>query len=196
MTKIALDITKSHFSSLVVKVQSAMEENKVDVSNIRQFLQDFFQQHIPEVDDLCKVFDYVTRSKLWGYDNYHPLKELTEMFLPIDNQARVLMTECPCRLAAYDCTIKILDQYSQYDHEHTDSEEDDQLFSPKKYNRQYRQLTVKLKQKRKISELTLVFLDVIWKRLQREYDLPSLTTVLDQILYNANADRDKQSFTM
>ena len=159
-----------------------MEANKVDVFEIRNFLITYFEGecNIPKVDDLCKVFECVNISRLWRYDHYGPLEELTEAFLPEDNQARVHMTEYVSRLDAFYATISLLDIVKYSDYEHT--EEDNQPFSPKKYNRQYRLLTVKLKLKYRMSELTLGFVNDIWKKLQSRFDLPSLTAVIDQII--------------
>ena len=180
MTRTALSMTKRHFSDLVMKVRSAMEENKVKTLNIREFLLNFFEGdcNIPEVDNLRKIFESLSTAKLWNYEHYDPLEQLTESFLPEDNPARVHMTEYVCRLTAFSATTKIMDyiKVSQIE----DAEEDNQQFCLKKSNTFYRKLGVKLKVNN-LSELTLKFVYDIWKALQRKFDLPSLTAVIDHI---------------
>ena len=135
---------------------------------------------IPNVGDLSEIFESLTSTKLWCYDHYGPLEELVEKFLPKDDPVRALMTDYISQLTAFYATTSIINfiKISKLD----DAEEDNQIFSPKKYNRQYRKLTVKLKLKKKVSELTLDFVHTIWKALQREFYLPSLTAVIDKIL--------------
>ena len=182
MTETALRKTISSFSDLVVKVRTALEVNNAKVKDVRDFLFTYFQGEcdIPKVSDLSEIFDCVTSAKLWRYDHYGPLEELVEKFLPEDDPARALMTQYISHLSAFYTTTSIIDfiKISELD----DAEEDNQPFSPKKYNRQYRKLTVKLKLRKKVSELTLDYVDTIWKALQREFYLPSLTAVIDKIL--------------
>ena len=182
MTKKALSRTKRHFSNLLLKVRSSMEANKIEVKDVRQFLVTYFEGecNIPEGYNLTKTFDCVTFAKLWHYDHYDPLEELAESFLPDDDPARALMTAYVTQLSAFYATTRIIDfiKISEDD----DPEEDKQPFSPKRYNRKYRQLTVKLKLQKNISELTLDFVHELWKALQKEFTLPSLTAVIDKII--------------
>ena len=182
MAEKALRKTKSRFSNLLVKVRSSMEANKIEVKDVRQFLVTYFEGecNIPEGCNLTKTFDCVTFAKLWRYDHYGPLEELTESFLPDDDPARALMTEYVSQLLAFYATTRIIDfiKISKLE----DLEEDDQPFSPKKYNRKYRQLTVKLNLQKNISELTLDFVQELWKALRKEFTLPSLTAVIDKII--------------
>ena len=182
MAETALRKTRSSFSDLVVKVRTSLEAYNTKVKDVRDFLVTYFEGEcsIPKSGDLSEIFECLTSTKLWRYDHYGPLEELVEKFLPKDDPVRTLMSEYVSKLSAFYTTTSIIDfiKISELD----DAEEDNQIFSPKKYNRQYRKLTVKLKLKKKVSELTLDFVDTIWKALQREFDLPSLTVVLDKIL--------------
>ena len=182
MTEKALSRTKRHFSNLLVKVRSSMEANNSKVKDVRDFLVTYFEGecNIPDVGNLSKIFESVTSAKLWRYDHYSPLEELAESFLPDDDPARALMTKYITQLSAFYATTRIIDfiKISEDD----DLEEDDQPFSPKKYNRKYRKLTVKLKLQKNISELTLDFVHELWKALQKEFYLPSLTAVIDKII--------------
>ena len=182
MTEKALRKTKSRFSNLLLKVRSSMEANKIKVKDVRQFLVTYFEGecNIPEGCNLTKTFDCVTFAKLWRYDHYGPLEELAESFLPDDDPARALMTKYITQLSAFYATTRIIDfiKISEDD----DLEEDNQMFSPKKYNRKYRKLTLKLKLQKNISELTLDFVHELWEALRKEFTLPSLTAVIDKII--------------
>ena len=182
MTEKALSRTKRHFSNLLVKVRSSLEANNSKVKDVRDFLVTYFEGEcsIPKVSDLSEILESVTFAKLWRYDHYGPLEELAESFLPDDDPARALMTKYITQLSAFYATTRIIDfiKISEDD----DLEEDDQIFSPKKYNRKYRKLTVKLKLQKDVSELTLDFVHELWKALQKEFNLPSLTAVIDKII--------------
>ena len=107
MNETVLQKTKRQFASLQLEVRSALEACQVKLNDVHQFLVSFFQSecNIPEATDLTKLFNSITRAKLWRYDHYSPLKELTETFLPDDNPAKKLVTHsllfCPilfCRI--------------------------------------------------------------------------------------------------
>ena len=185
MTATALRKIKSRFSLLVIKVQSSMEKNKVKVTRLRQFLLNFFEGNcsIPDVTDLDKIFNTITEAKLWGYGNYGPLEELAESFLPEDDPARAQVTEYKSQLSGFYTTTSIIDFINLS--EYGGPTEDEKLpFSPKKYSSYYHKLTVELKLDRsvKLSELTLDYVDKLWKALMQEFHLPPLTAVMDKIV--------------
>ncbi|MCG8621285.1 MAG: hypothetical protein MJE68_04670, partial [Proteobacteria bacterium] len=71
---------KALFSSLVLKVQSALQSQS-DVSNVRHFLITFFKYDFPETSDVKKLLATVTLNDLWDYHNYNPLEQLIDQFL-------------------------------------------------------------------------------------------------------------------
>ena len=185
MTQTVLLKIKRQFASLLVEVRSAMEARQVKMVDVHQFLVSFFQGDccIPEVSDLAKMFNMITVAKLWHYDHYRPLKELAETFLPDDDPARTHVTEYKSQLSGFYTTTSIIDYINMSELE--DSEDDpQQSFSPEKYKKHYRKLTVELKLDRKIklSEMTLDYVDTLWKALIKEFNLPSLTAVIDKIV--------------
>ena len=173
---------KSRFSLLVMNVQSSLEEHKVAVKKVHQFLLNFFEGEcdIPEVSDMTKLFNSITTAKLWRYDNYGPLEELSDSLLPGDESTRTQIAEYKTQLSGYQATIKII--YYIKVSKLEDPEEDDKPFSPKKYNRNYRKITLTLEQKSDISELTLEYINRLWKLLMREFRLPPLTAIMDSIV--------------
>ena len=159
-----------------------MEARQVKVSDVHQFLVASFQgdSDIPEASDLTKLFNVITVAKLWRYDHYVPLQELAEQFLPDDEQVKKHIADYRNRLAGFCTTTKIVDFINLSELE--ESEDDPQQpFSPEKYKKYYRQLKIKLKVK-KITELTLGYVNTLWESFAEEFGLPSLTAVIDKII--------------
>ena len=180
----ALTKLKASFSSLLMDVQSSMEGRKVEVKKVRRFMLGFFcgECSIPKDDDMDTVFDAITEARLWRYDHYGPLEELAVKFLPEDDPARVQVTEYKSQLTGFQATTRIIDFIKLNELE--DREEiPDRLFSPKRYNSHYQKLTVELELERDVlSELTLLFVDELWRALMKEFHLPPLTAVMDKIV--------------
>ena len=151
------------------------------MKEVRQFLLTYFEGDciIPDVTDLHEIFNSVTTSKLWCYNHYGALEQLAESFLPDDDQARMRITEYINQRSAFFATTRIIDFIKLTELE--DPEEDDEIFSPKKYNRHYRKLEVTLKLDMS-AEVTLDYIDKLWKALKRKFKLPSLTAVIDKIV--------------
>ena len=111
MTKTVLQKIKRQFAQLQLNIRSAMEAHGVKVSDVHQFLLSFFQgvcADIPEVSDLTKLFNFVTKSLLWRYDHYGPLKEIVAVFLPADHPARKRVVEYHSQFSGFLTTTKII----------------------------------------------------------------------------------------
>ena len=194
MTHTIVQKIMRQFSSLQLNIRSAMEAQQVKVSDVHQFLVSFFQNEgkIPEAPDLTKLFNIITEAKLWRYDHYSPLRELAETFLPEDNPARKLVEEYKNQLSGFYVATKILDfiDLSELDdsddNSDDDSKKDDamQSLSPKEYKKLYRELkvTLKLDRKIKLSDMTMKYVDTLWKALIKEFNLPPLTAMIDKIV--------------
>ena len=184
MAETTLRKIKHRFSHLVLDIQSSMEERKVQVKKVRRFLLEFCDGNcsIPKDNDLDTVFDAITEARLWCYDHYGLLEELAEEFLPEDDPARVQVTEYKSQLTGFQATTRIIDFVKLNELE--DREEiPDRIFSPKRYNSHYQKLTVELSLERDVlSELTLLFVDELWRALMKEFHLPPLTAVMDKIV--------------
>ena len=185
MTQTVLQKIKSQFALLQVEVRSAMETCQVKLDDVHQFLVSFFQSEctIPEASNLTKLFNIVTEANLWRYDHYSPLRELTEAFLPDGNPAKERMDEYMDQLSAFYTATKIIDfiDLSELD----DSEGDDQQpFSPEEYKKHYRELKMTLKLDRgvKLTDMTMSYVDALWKALIKEFNLPPLTAIIKRII--------------
>ena len=183
MAETALRKIKSRFSHLVINVQSSMEDHKVKVKKVRRFILEFCDGNcsIPKEDDLDTIFDHIKEARLWRYDHCGLLEELAEEFLPEDDPTRAQVTEYKSQLTGFYATTRIIDFVKLNELE--DREEiPDRLFSPKKYNSHYQKLTLELRLDRDVSELTLEYVDKLWKALAKEFHLPPLTAVMDKIV--------------
>ena len=181
MAETAKENIITRFSKLLIEVQSALEKHQVDVKTVRQFLIYRFQGQcdLPDVNDMGKIFEKVALAKLWRFDHYGALKNLSETFLPEEDSARTQVAEYVSHLSAFYATTSLFDYMELAELE--EGEEDDNIFSPKKYNRFYKKISVTLKLARDMSELTLKFVDQLWKSLRKEFNLIPLTAVLDRI---------------
>ena len=193
MTQTVLRKIKSQFASLQLEVRSAMEVRQVKVSDVHQFLVSFFQSEccIPEAPDLTKLFNIVTEAKLWRYDHYGPLEELAEKFLPDNHPARKLVIKYKDQLSGFYTTMKIIDFIDlsdlndSEDDSDSDSEDDtQQSLSPKESKKLYHMLkvTLKLDRKTKLSDMTMSYVDTLWKSLIKEFNLPPLTAIIKKIV--------------
>ena len=193
MTQTILRKIKGQFASLQLEVRSAMEAREIKASDVHQFLVSFFQSEccIPEAPDLTKLFNIITEAKLWRYDHYGPLQELAEKFLPDDNPARKLVSKYKDQLSGFYTTTKIIYfiDLSELDDSEDDSDadsEDDtqQSLSPKESKKLYRKLkvTLKLDRKIKLSDMTMSYIDTLWKALIEEFNLPPLTAIIKKIV--------------
>jgi hypothetical protein len=187
---------KGQFASLQVEIRSAMEGRQVKVSDVHQFLVSFFQSEccIPEAPDLTKLFNIVTEAKLWRYDHYGPLEELAEKFIPDDQDpARKLVSNYKDQLSGFFVTTKIVDfiDLSDFidseDDSDTDSEREDdghQPVSPKESKKLFRKLKLKLRidKTTKFSDMTMSYIDTLWKSLIEKFNLPPLTAIIKKIV--------------
>ena len=178
---------KAMFSALLLNVQAVLEANGVAISRVRQFLANFLQCEdcLPDnVSSLDKMFTAVTMNGLWSYQHYSPLEWLTDHFLPGDPKIKGFMRDYKSQLAGFFLTTKLVD-YIEYKQLQADESDDDseQQSTLKKYTTQhYRKIKIRLEMKRKVSELSLGYVQKLWISLVEEYELPSLTAIIDTII--------------
>ena len=136
---------------------------------------------IPEASDLTKLFNIITENELWHYNHYVPLKKLAEQFLQDDEQVKKHIADYRDQLSGFFTTIKIIDFINLSELEE-DEDDPQQPFLPGKYKKYYHKLKIKLKVDKKITEMTLSYVNTLWQSLAEEFDLPSLTAVIDKII--------------
>ena len=194
MADAVLERIKCQFASLQLEVRLALEACKVKLSDVHQFLVSFFQSkcYIPETTDLTKLFNTITKNNLWSYQRYGPLKQLIDKFLPGNHPARNLMKDyIKNQLSGFYVTTKIVDfiDLVEFDDSDSDSQSEDHnqpTFMPNKSDSKkfYRELkvTLKLDKKIKLSDMTMSYVDTLWKELIEEFNLPPLTAIIKKIV--------------
>ena len=184
LTRKNLNKIKGKFSSLLLKVQSALKSHQVSVDNVRNFLVHYFTRSdwIHDPSNLDELFTALSVAKLWNYDHYDPLEEITKQFLPNDADVKVFVSDYKNQLTGFYTTTKIVDFVKMSDFE--DSEQDPQQPLPTDSFtlKDYRKLKLKLKLDRKVSAVTLSYVDELWRSLAEEFDLPCLTAVIHSII--------------
>jgi hypothetical protein len=165
---------KALFSSLTLKVQSALQSQS-DISNVRHFLITFFKCDLPETTEVEKLFTTIALNDLWDYHNHSPLERLINEFLPSDQEVGSLMKEYKARLSGFYVTTKLID-YVEYQNLSADDS------SPKLTTKQYKTIKVVLQLGRKISQVSLDYVVKLWQSFAEEYEIPSLTAVIDRIV--------------
>ena len=179
-----LNKIKGQFSSLLVKVQSALKSNQVSVDEVHSFLVHYSSRDdwIQNPSNLDKLFTALSVAKLWSYDHYDLLEEITKRLLPEDTDVKKLIIEYKGQLTGFYTTTKIADfiELSKFD----DSEQDpEQPFPVDSFTfKDYRKLKLKLKLNRKVSAVTLSYVDELWRSVAEEFDLPCLTAVIHSII--------------
>ena len=177
---------RGQFSSLLDKVQSALQANQVSVDRVRHFLIRYFRSDIwvKKASDLGELFDAVSVAKLWNYDHYGPLEEVIKQLLPSDSTVKKLISEYKRQLNAYYTATKITDFIKRSKIEAAYQDPDQPLAVRDFSFEDYRKLKVKLNlpEGRKLSAVTLSHVDQLWRSLAEEFDLPCLTAVIHSIV--------------
>ena len=173
---------RGQFSSLLDKVQSALQDNQVSVDRVRHFLIRYFRSDIwvKKMSDHGELFDAISVAKLWNYDHYGPLEEIVTQLLPGNSH---LIAEYKNQLNAYYTATKITNFIRQSKIEaDLDEQDPDKKFDVKRFKEYYRKLKVRLNLTRKVSETTMSHVDLLWRSLAKEFDLPCLTAVIHSIV--------------
>ena len=189
LTENNLQKIKAKFSSLAHEVQSALQSCQVGVNEVYNFLVRCFSQDdwIQNPSSFDQLFNALSVTKLWNYDHYSPLEEIMKKFLPNDAAMKKLVSEYKSHLTGFYTTTKIADFMKVHSSKFEDTE---QLQDPQESLRvktytlkDYRRLKLTLNLgQRKVSALTLSYVDELWRSLAEEFDLPSFTAVIDTIM--------------
>ena len=177
------------FTALLLTVQTALQASS-DVTRVRDFLVTFFKRSdFPTTTNVKDLLQCVTVSNLWNYHHYGPLEKLINHFRHGNEEIVRLMSDYKERLSGHYMTTKLID-YIQYRRElfasesDTDSESDEEPTDqspPKLTKKLNKKLKIVLKLERKISTLSLQYVHNLWIAFAKEFDIPSLTAVLDKI---------------
>jgi hypothetical protein len=184
LTRKNLNKIKGQFSSLLLKVKSALKSRQVSVDDVHDFLVHYFLRGdwIHDPPNLDALFRGVSSAKLWNYDHYDPLEEIMKQFLVIDADVKKSVSDYKSQLTGFYTTTRIADFIKLTDFEESEQDPEQPLptdsFTPK----DYRKLKLKLKLNRKVSAVTLSYVDELWRSLAEEFDIPCLTAVIHNII--------------
>ena len=184
LTRKNLNKIKGQFSSLLLKVQSALKSHQVCVDNVRNFLVHYFSRSdwIHDPSNLDELFTALSVTKLWNYDHYDPLEEITKQFLPDDADVKTFVSDYKNQLTGFYTITKIADFIKLSDFEESEQDPQQPLPTDIFTLKDYRKLKLKLKINRKVSAVTLSYVDELWRSLAEEFDLPCLTAVIHSII--------------
>ena len=178
MIQINLDAIRGHFASLIERLRAAFDG--IDVTQVHQYLTDTLQCLIPQSSDLQKIFNYLSSQGFWSYQNHGLVEMLNKHFLQNDRSIKQHITDYKRTLAGYFTAKKIIK--SEFFIDSTLSESTTQ--SVTEYSHEHRKvLSMKLNiGRRKISDECLKYVADLWESLAEEFELPSLTAVIDSIV--------------
>ena len=181
MIRSNVEVIKALFSSLVLDVQLALESQS-DIRNVRDFLTTFFKYDFSETSDLEKLFATITLNDLWDYHHFSPLERLIDKFLPNDQKVGNLMKDYKAHLSGFYLTTRLIDYMEYKNLSADDSYEECDQPSPKLTPKQYKKIKVVLQLERRISQVSLDYVVKLWQSFAEEYEIPSLTAVIDKIV--------------
>ena len=177
---------QGRFSSLLLMVRQAMESSNISALDLRQYLVGFFQRDdfLSDTPDIVKMFDRVTVMRLWDYQHYGPLEKIVRHFLPNCDSVRDAVSNYKGYLSGFFATTKIIDYIKHLQPPRSeDPAKSSSAATVEKYTAvHYQKLKVKLKLNRKLSEVSLSYISELWNAFVEEFDLPSLTVVIDQLI--------------
>ena len=172
---------KAIFSSLLLSMQSTLERES-SADNVRQFMISFFERDFPKTMDIKELFATVTLNRLWDYQHYSPLERLANHLLQSDQGLQDLIKAYKACLSGFYLTTKLIDYIEYQNLSADDSDEECDQPSPKLTTKEYRKIKVVLQLERKISQVSLDYVVKLWQSFAEEYEIPSLTAVIDRIV--------------
>ena len=176
---------KEEFSALVQQVESALESKQISVDIVHSFLVRYFSRDdwIQCPTSFKELFNALSVSKLWNHDHYSPLESIIRQYLADDANVKAAMLKYKGQLTGFYAMRKFADFVKLSDFEDSEQEPQQSLSLDTYTSQDYRKLKLKLNLgNRKVSSLTLKYVDEVWRSLAEQFDLPSLTAVIHSIV--------------
>ena len=170
---------KSYFSKLLFDVRKSLQSQTVDVAELLELMNYFFghSEYFRNVTTIQETFAVVTENGLWSYYHYSPLERLTKRLLPKDTEIKKLMTEYKSQLTGFQLTTKLIDYIKE-----KNLPSDDVTDQPTKFTAEhYKKIKVVIQLDRKVSELSLIYVEELWSAFAEEFNIPSLTAIVHHI---------------
>ena len=170
---------KGHFSTLLSDVRKALQSHKVDVADLQEFMSYFFTENecFANVTTIRQTFEAVTMNGLWTYLHYSPLETLIKRFLKTDPDTKKLMTEYKSQLTGHQLTTKLIDYIKE-----KNLQGDDDTDQPTQFTvEHYKKIKVIIQLDRKVSDISLMYVQELWSSFAEEFNIPSLTAIIHHI---------------
>ena len=169
---------EAKFAMLLMNTCRTLKEKQISVEDFQMFLTGYFPSEcIPTSSSIHKIFEVITRQKLWDYWNYYPLKEIVQGFVADDPDLTSSLETYKRELKSYKVTTKLIDHIAATSAESVPPSEEEQ---PVRYDQQhYERLSFKLKMK--FTDHTLDYIDDLWNEYAELYGLPPYMALLDCI---------------
>lgn len=170
---------KGHFSTLLADVRKALQSHNIDLAELLEYMKHFFnvEECFAHVTDISDTFTAVSINGLWTYLHYSPLETLIKRFLRNDTETKKLMTEYKSQLTGYQLTTKLIDYIKEKNLQGDD--DTDQLIQFTAEH--YKKIKVVIQLDRKVSDLSLMYVQELWSSFAEEFNIPSLTAIVHHI---------------
>ena len=174
-----LETIKDQFARLLGRLRAAFDG--VDVAKVHQYLTDTLQREIPLSPDLQSIFSFLSLQRFWTYQHYDLVEKLDNHFLQCDKSIKRHILLYKSTLAGYFTAKKIIK--SEFFIDSTSSYESTTQ-SVTEYSYEHRKvLRMRLHLKpRKMTDECLKYVADLWESFAEEFELPSVTAVIDSIV--------------
>ena len=169
---------KDQFAKLLSRLRAAFDG--VDIAKVHQYLTDTLQREISLYPDLQSIFSFLSSQRLWNYQHYDLVEKLDDHFLQCDKSIKRHILVYKSRLAGYFTLKKIIK--SEFFIDSTSSHEGTTQSVTEYSNEHRKSLRMRLHLKRKMTDECLKYVADLWESFAEEFELPSVTAVIDSIV--------------
>ena len=154
------------------------------VTDVRQFLMDINlgKLDIPCFSEFIDFFMDMSKRQIWNYVHYSPLVRVAEQFLNDNDHIHICIKKYKADLSGFYFATKLID-YMKTSNPCIPSNQqslvDLQQFTAKEYIQLKSVLGLGM---RKITTLSLEYVNALWRSLAEEFDLPSPTAIIKEIV--------------
>jgi hypothetical protein len=169
---------KRRFSALLNNVRSALEGKDVRFENVRQHLIDLFQDFdSSSATSFDELFRCMSLKGYWNFENHSPVESLISTFLPEHDSLMIDYDHYVEYLSGFYATIELIPHINR-------SVESSNMPPLSSYTPEhYRRLKVVLDiPHRKITELSMMYVQDMWKKFAKAFDIPLLTAIVGKLV--------------
>ena len=168
-----------HFSTLLADVRKALQSHNVDMADVLEYVKHFFKvdECFAGVTTISDTFTAASVNSLWSYLHYSPLEMLTKRFLRNDAETKQLIAKYKSQLTGYQLTTKLIDYIKEKKLQGDDDTDQATQFTAE----HYKKIKVVIQLDRKVSDLSLMYVQELWSSFAEEFNIPSLTAIVEHI---------------